>query len=69
MNESTIYEYPGVVLLTLVAHDDLHNCSTWHSDDMHTLAITIRHGAGRTLRETIPSDRTVYVWGYVVTLA
>ena len=57
-----------MVLLTPVAHDNLHNGSTWYPDDMHTLAITIRHGAGRTLRETIPSDRTVYVLGYVGTL-
>jgi hypothetical protein len=69
MNESTIYEYPGVVLLTLVANDDLHNCSKRHPDDMHTLAITFRRVAGRTLRETISSGRTVYVFGYFETLA
>ena len=59
----------GVVLLTHVPHDDLHNGSKWHPDDMHTLAIAIRHGAGRALREIVSSDGTVYFCWYFEALA
>jgi len=54
------------MLLTNVGHEDLHNGSTWHPDEMHTLAIAIRrYLAGRALRETVTSNGAVYLLWYV----
>jgi hypothetical protein len=59
----------AVAVLTHVTDDHLHNCSTWHLDDVHTLTIAIRGFVGRALRETISSDGAEQFCGYVGTLA